>query len=349
VFTALQGFAGLLGGISIVGSLFILRLLVGLAEAPAFPGNARVVAAWFPGTERGLASAIFNSSQYFALVAFAPLMSWLVQGFGWRVCFFTMGMLGVIAATLFARFICSPARHPRVNAAELQLISAGGGLVNMDDAGATKISTPFRWSNLRLLLSNRMLLGIYLGQYGINVLTYFFVTWFPIYLVKDRGLDIMHAGFATALPALCGFAGGLLGGFVSDRLLARTKSLDVARKTPILFGMLLASAIIACVYVRDEKLIIILMSIAFFGKGVASLGWAVISDVAPRTMIGQAGGVFNMFGNMAGIVTPIVIGYLITPKGSFDAALLFVGAHCLLVVVAYFVIAGRIQRVSFAE
>ena len=196
------------------------------------------------------------------------------------------------------------------------------------------------------LLTSRLLLGVYLGQYCINVLTYFFVTWFPIYLVKERGLNIMEAGFAAAAPALCGFAGGLLGGYGSDWLLKRTGSLTIARKTPLLIGMLLATLIIGCVYVEQEWMVITLMAVAFFGKGIASLGWAVISDVSPRQLAGLTGGVFNMFGNSAGIVTPIVIGYLVAASGSFDSALVFVGAHCLLTIFAYFVIVGPIRRLE---
>jgi ACS family glucarate transporter-like MFS transporter len=69
-----QGAVGLLTGGAVVVALFGLRLLVGMAEAPAFPGNSRIVAAWFPTGERGTAAAVFNSAQYFATVAFAPLL-----------------------------------------------------------------------------------------------------------------------------------------------------------------------------------------------------------------------------------------------------------------------------------
>ncbi|MEO7468664.1 MAG: MFS transporter, partial [Sphingobium limneticum] len=84
IFTAIQGTVGLIMGLPVVASLFVLRFLVGAAEAPSFPGNARLVAAWFPGAERGTASAIFNSAQYFSLVAFAPLMGWVTGAYGWR-------------------------------------------------------------------------------------------------------------------------------------------------------------------------------------------------------------------------------------------------------------------------
>ena len=92
--TALQGGVALLAGGAAIGALFALRFLVGLAEAPALPGNARIVAAWFPSSERGTASAIFNSAQYFATVLFAPIMGYIAHTFGWSHVFIFMGGLG---------------------------------------------------------------------------------------------------------------------------------------------------------------------------------------------------------------------------------------------------------------
>lgn len=347
LFTAAQAFVGLVPALGAFATLFTLRFLVGLAEAPSFPGNARLVAAWFPAAERGTASAIFNSAQYFSIVAFAPLMGWLVHSHGWRSVFWVMGALGLIAAALFVRLIHGPDRHPAINAAELAEIRAGGGQVSLESSGPG--GSPFTWRGFGQLLSNRMMLGIYLGQYCINVLTYFFVTWFPIYLVQERGLNILEAGLSAAFPAACGFIGGLAGGVISDRILKRTGSLDQARKTPLVVGMLLATAIIGCVWVEAEWLVVALMSVAFFGKGIASLGWAVMADVAPRRLAGLSGGVFNMFGNMAGIVTPIVVGYVVATTGSFDWALVFVGVHCLLAIIAYTVIVGPIRRLELPE
>ncbi|MDB5469225.1 MAG: transporter [Caulobacter sp.] len=345
LFTVLQGFSGFLAGGAIFIGLFAMRFMVGLSESPSFPGNARLVAAWFPGPERGAASAVFNSAQYFSLVVFAPLMGWLVHSFDWHSVFFVMGGLGIVAAIVFWKLIHSPVDHPMINQAELDYIEAGGGLIRMEDKTVTK-SAAFSWANVKQVLGSRMLLGVFIGQYGINVLTYFFVTWFPIYLVKERGLSILDAGFAAAAPALCGFVGGVLGGVISDLLLRRTGSLTVARKAPLLIGMILASTIIACVYIQQEWLIIVGMALAFFGKGVASLGWAVVSDTSPREFVGVTGGIFNTFGNTAGIVTPIVIGYIVAATGSFDGALWFVGAHCVLVIAAYFLITGRIERLA---
>lgn len=341
-FTGAQAFVATNPFFPVLAALFLLRFLLGLAEAPSFPANARIVANWFPNSERGTASAIFNSAQYFSLVAFGPLMGWVTQSFGWRSVFLAMGAIGLGAAALFALVVDSPSRHRYVSQAELDYIEEGGALVHLEKPRSA--STPFRWSTVGQLLGNRMLLGIYLGQYCITALTYFYSTWFPIYLIKARGLSIMQAGFASAGPAICGWAGGILGGIVSDMLLRRGAGLTAARKIPIAAGLIVSGAILLCNLTNSQALVLVFMSVAFFGKGVASLGWAVLSDVAPREVTGLSGSIFNTFGNMAGIVTPIVIGYIVSTTKSFDLALLFVFAHSAVALISFLAVTGPIRR-----
>ncbi len=345
-FTALQGFVGLLSSTRFAArTLYGLRLLLGAAEAPSFPANSRIVAAWFPAPERGTAAAIFNSAQYFSIVLFYPVMGLITHHLGWQYVFWTMGALGLAFAMLWPRVVHAPREHPRANAAEIALIEKGGGLVDLDHRTAPD-GERFRWTDLGRMLTHRMLLGIFLGQYCVNVLTWFFLTWFPIYLVQARGMTILKVGFVATLPALCGFLGGVLGGLVSDALLRRGWTLSAARKTPIVAGMFVASSIVACNYVTTQWAVIFFMSLAFFGKGVGALGWALMSDVAPKTATGLAGGLFNTFGNLAGVVTPIVIGFILSSTGSFNGALVYVGAHALLATVSFVFIAGTIRRVE---
>jgi MFS transporter, ACS family, glucarate transporter len=344
LFTAAQAGVGYTGLIPVIGGLFVLRFLLGLAEAPSFPGNARIVANWFPNSERGTATAIFNSAQYFSLVVFGPLMGWLTESFGWRSVFLVMGALGLAAALLFAVVIDTPARHKHLRKAEFDYLQAGGALVHLDTADAAKSRQAVSWETLIQLLTNRMLLGIYLGQYCITALTYFYTTWFPIYLVKARGLSLLQAGLAAAGPALCGWVGGILGGLCSDLLLKRDASLTLARKVPIALGLVISGTILLCNFTRSETLVLTFMSIAFFGKGIASLGWAVLSDVAPREVTGLAGSIFNTFGNVSGIATPIIIGYLVAATDSFNAALIFVFAHSAVALVSFVGLVGPIKR-----
>jgi ACS family glucarate transporter-like MFS transporter len=349
LFTVLQGYVGEFGLSTAIVALFMLRFLVGLAEAPSFPGNARIVAAWFPTSERGTASAIFNSAQYFATVLFAPIMGWIVFTFGWQHVFVVMGGIGVVFSLIWLKVIHSPRNHPRINKAELDHIANNGGMIDMDnDQGKGKSGGP-KWDYVKQLLTNRMMLGIYLAQYCINGITYFFLTWFPVYLVQERGMTILKAGFIASLPAICGFIGGVLGGIISDYLLRRGKSLTFARKAPIIGGLLLSTSIVTCNYVDIEWVVVGFMALAFFGKGVGALGWAVMSDASPKQIAGLSGGLFNMFGNIASITTPIVIGYIISSTGSFKWALVFVGANALVAVISYVFIVGEIKRVELKD
>ncbi|PWC32925.1 MFS transporter [Azospirillum sp. TSO35-2] len=351
VFTLFQGFVGFLTGATAVAVLFALRFAVGLAEAPSFPGNSRVVAAWFPGHERATASAIFNSAQYFATVIFAPVMGWLTHSFGWPWAFGFMGVLGLIVASVWLKTVYSPVDHPKINQAEVDYIAAGGGLVNMDNAEkkTANAADGAKWDYIRQLFASRMMVGIFIGQFCINAITYFFITWFPVYLVQARGMSVLSAGFIASIPAICGFAGGILGGVVSDTMLRKGFSLTSARKTPIVLGMLLSMSMIACNYTDVQWVVVGFMALAFFGKGVGALGWAVMSDCAPKEITGLSGGVFNMCGNISSITTPIIIGYIIQTSGSFNGALVFVGANALIAAVSYLVVVGEIKRMELKK
>jgi MFS transporter, ACS family, glucarate transporter len=344
--TLLQAFVGVLAAVGLaVAALFALRFTLGLVESPAFPANGRITAAWFPTAERGTATSIFNSAQYAAAVIFLPIMGVITSTLGWQYVFIFMGGLGLLMLIPWILFVYDPQSHPRVNQAELDYIERGGALVDMDvkkEGGGSGV----RWSNVVDLLANRMLMGVYVGQYCITALTYFFITWFPIYLVQGRGLSIMQVGFVAALPAICGFSGGVLGGVLSDALLRRGYSLTVARKTPFVMGMLLAACLVACNFVESPWTVVAIMALAFFGKGLAAIGWAVISDTSPKEATGLCGGIFNAIGNIAGIITPITIGYILQVTGSFNGALWFVAAHCLIAMFSYLVVVGKIHRVT---
>ncbi|MGV2292705.1 MFS transporter [Trinickia sp. YCB016] len=353
LFTLLQSAIGIAGSAAAtVAALFVLRFAVGIAEAPAFPANGKLVATWFPTAERGTASAVFNSAQYFAAVLFTPLMAWITHAFGWQHVYLVMGAAGVALALVWLKFMHSPADHPRISQAELDLIEEGGGVVGAPrkavPSAASNGTSTASWQIFKELLANRMLLGVYLGQYCITVLTYFFLTWFPLYLVQARHMSILQAGFVASIPAICGFTGGVLGGVLSDWLIKQGCSLTVARKVPIVGGMLLSVCIVGCNYVSADWIVVALMALAFFGKGIGALGWAVVADTAPKQAIGLSGAIFNTFGNTAGIVTPIAIGYIVSASGSFEGALIFVAAHALLAVFSYLVIVKDIKRVQLS-
>lgn len=200
------------------------------------------------------------------------------------------------------------------------------------------------------LLGNRMLWCAYIGQYCVIALSYFFITWFPIYLVQARGMNVMQAGFATFVPAVAGFLGGMTGGVLSDRLIRRGWSVSWARKTPYIVGMAVGSSLVLAAFTESNVMIVALMAVAFFGKGAAAGAgtWAIVSDTAPREAVGLAGSIFNCVGNVGGIVTPIIFGYIVQATGGYNVGLYFVAAHCVVAALIYLLLMGKIERVQAA-
>ena len=343
-------FMGLVSYITfVVPALLILRFLLGVCESPVGPSAGRIIAAWFPSQERGVAGAIFNSAQYASLAIFTPLMAWLCHAFGWDHVFIVMGVIGIIIAFCWSKFFYVPTRHPGINNEEMEYLKEGGALVELDTVASVKGERKRAgWQETGQLFKSRMLIGIFIGQYCISAITWFFMTWFPIYLVKERGMSILQAGFMASVPAICGLVGGIMSGFFSDWLLRKTNNLSLARKVPITIGLTMSASMILCNYVGSEALVMFLMSAAFFGKGFGSLGWAVVADTAPKEIIGTTGGLFNSLGNIAGIVTPVVIGYILQETGSFANALVFVGTHGIIAVCSYWFIVGKIERLKIA-
>jgi ACS family D-galactonate transporter-like MFS transporter len=235
-----------------------------------------------------------------------------------------------------------PANSAIVNRAELDHIEAGGG----GEYKGQPVS--FKWRHIGALLRCRQVVGASIGQFGGNSTQVFFVTWFPTYLVTARGMTFIQAGLMTSLPYIGASVGVLVGGQISDAILERTGSANLARKLPIVGGMLLASTIVAANYVPADRngLVILIMSIAFFGQGMTNLGWTVVSDIAPKKLIGLTSGIFNFSANMAGILTPLVIGIAFQLTGSFVGPLAYIAVVALIGAFSYSVILGDIHRLE---
>lgn len=338
--TLLQGFTkGFVG-------LFGLRLATGAFEAPAFPTNNKVVTSWFPNQERASAIAFYTSGQFAGLAFLTPALVTIQHFLGWRGLFITTGSIGILWGIIWYIFYRDPAQHKKANKEELEYIKEGGGLVIPANEKGEKAK--FEWGNLKEVFIHRKLWGIYLGQFAVNSTLWFFLTWFPTYLVEYRGLDFLKSGFLASAPFLAAFVGVLLSGFLSDFLVKKGVSLGIARKTPIIVGLLLSTSIVGANYVDNTSLIIMFMAIAFFGNGLASITWVFVSTLAPKHLVGLTGGVFNFIGGLASIVVPIVIGFL-AQGGSFAPALVFIAIVALLGALSYIFLVGKVERIKVAQ
>jgi MFS transporter, ACS family, D-galactonate transporter len=331
-----------LGFTTTVAGLIAVRLLVGALESPSYPINNRVVTTWFPERERATAIGFYTSGQYVGLAFLTPVLVMIQTRAGWHMVFVATGSVGVLWGLAWYFLYRQPHEFRGTNAAEIEQIRRGGGLV---DLGRNPSSTRRRFSSADLahVLSSRKLWGIYIGQFALTSTLWFFLTWFPTYLVQARGMSFVKVGFLATLPFLAAFVGVLSSGLLSDALVRRGMSLGAARKTPIVAGLLLSASIIGANYVDTPALIIAYMTLAFFGNGLASITWSLVSAIAPERLLGLTGGVFNFFGNLSGIAVPIIVGYLARDYG-FSAGLIYVGALAVVGALSYVFIVGRVER-----
>lgn len=336
--TFFMGFAG-----SFV-ILFVLRLAVGALEAPAYPINNRVVTTWFPERERATAIGFYTSGQFVGLAFLTPVLAWLQHHYGWHMVFVSTGLLGIVWGVLWFMIYREPRQFKGANAAEIELIQQGGGVVDLDKR-VTEKKAPFDWNDLGLVMSKRKLWGVYLGQFCLTSTLWFFLTWFPTYLVKYRGMDFIKSGFLASVPFLAAFVGVLCSGVLSDFLIRRGATVGLARKLPIILGLLISTSMIGANFTDSTPWVIFFLALAFFGNGLASITWSLVSTLAPVRLLGLTGGVFNFVGNLSSICTPIVIGFLVT-KDSFAPAIVYVSSLALLGALSYILLVGKVERIE---
>ncbi|CUJ99145.1 MFS transporter [Achromobacter insuavis] len=336
--TFFMGFAG-----SFV-ILFVLRLAVGALEAPAYPINNRVVTTWFPEKERATAIGFYTSGQFVGLAFLTPVLAWLQHHYGWHMVFVSTGLLGIIWGVVWYLIYREPRQFKGANAAEIELIQQGGGVVDLDKR-VTEKKAPFNWNDLGLVMSQRKLWGVYLGQFCLTSTLWFFLTWFPTYLVKYRGMDFIKSGFLASVPFLAAFIGVLCSGVLSDFLVRRGATVGLARKLPIILGLLISTSMIGANFTDSTPWVIFFLAVAFFGNGLASITWSLVSALAPVRLLGLTGGVFNFVGNLSSICTPIVIGFLVS-KDSFAPAIVYVSSLALLGALSYILLVGKVERIE---
>ena len=326
--TVFQGFANSLA--VLIGA----RGVIGAFEAPTYPINNKIVTDWFPKEERASAISIYTSGQFLGLAFLSPILFAIQEYFGWRGLMVITGLVGIVWAAVW--YVLYPKEKPPLQDDAILENESDNNIVD------SKALNP---KSLAVAFIHPKLWGLYVGQFCLGTTTIFFLTWFPSYLTDYRGLTLIKSGFFASAPFIAAFFGVLLSGYASDRMVKKGISPEVARKGPVLLGMALSTIIIAANFTDNTTLIIIFMAIAFFGNGLASIAWVFVSLLAPRQNVGLVGGVFNAFGALSAVVTPIVIGFIVT-EDSFAPALFYIGAAALIGFLCYVFLIGKVEEIN---
>jgi MFS family permease len=315
------------GALSLLGC----RVLLGIGEAGAYPSDAKVTALWFPRSERAFASSLYDSGSRVGATLSWPVIGFLIAYWGWRASFVVTGLLGIAWIGMWQRFYRDP------TAREQLVVQQRNGPLEIQAKMDVSWTGLFRY---------RTIWGMCLGFFCLNFVIYFFITWFPSYLLNARGYSALRMGSVGAMPAVCAVLGGWIGGYSSDAIYRTGWSLNAARKICIVGGMLLSSSIALAAVVHSQAGALALFclsyaSLAFSGASV----WSLPADVAPtQAQVASIAGIQNFAASIAGILTATFTGAMLTmTHGSFVIPLVIGGGVCILGALSYLFVVGRIE------
>ncbi|MBC3883574.1 MFS transporter [Undibacterium griseum] len=330
--TALSsGFAG----------IFFARILLGIAEAPAFPVSSKATGYWFPRKERGLATAIFDAAAKFSNVIGVPLVAVVVVSFGWRWGFALTAMLSFMYFFAFLIFYRDPSADPHLSRAELDYIQQGGAAPEgKADNGAIGM--------LGYLLRQTKVWGLTIGFAAYGYSFYLFLTWLPGYLVQTMHMSILKSAGYAAIPWVFATLTDLfVGGWLIDHLISRGCDESRVRKTVLIIGMLFGLAVFGATQTVDPVWAIFWISIALGGlASAAPVGWSLPSLIAPKGGAGTIGGIMNFVNNLMGAAAPIVTGYIVGATNSFTNAFFVAGIILLVGIISFVFVLGKIEPIA---
>jgi len=300
-------FTAATGWMKNLGSLVVTRFLFGAGEAGCFPNLTKAFNRWLPPRERTRAQGIMWMSARLG-GAFTPLLVFAcLQFVSWRMAFLLFGLLGVFwAVVFFWWYRDDPRTHPSVNAAEAGLLP-----VEAQVDGHFKIP----WATL---FSSRTVWCL-CGQYfACSYCFYFFITWFPTYLLKQHGFDMKQSALLAGTPLMVGACGSLFAGWIAPQLGRWLGSVGRARRYTGAAGCVGAVVLlIAAAQCTQPYLAVAVIALVSFCNDIQMPGaWTACMDVGGKA-VGTLSGTMNMMGNIGGFLSSITCGYILQRTGSW--------------------------------
>ena len=308
-------------------SLFLMRVIFGMGHSMLISATATTISREFPAKERTRVIAVAFSGSQVGLAAGAPIAAFLLARFGWQSVFYCIG--GASLLLTVAWFLFYPDKRI-------------GRLATQPDRANRNGPQRIPWISL---FRYRSTWGIALGQMGYLYAYFFFVSWLPGYLVLERKMTVLTSGMIAALLFGAGLLGTLGGGWLGDYLIERGVSPTVSRKSIIGVGLTAATVtVIAAAFIEQSWLAVTLLTLCV---GCIRLTTGSVNslsiDLAPLSVVGSLTSIQNFFGNVGGLLAPIVTGYIVSGTGSFVGSLVAAGGMALFGAIAYVFIMGNLE------
>lgn len=331
-------FTGLTAAAMGLVSLFGFRMGLGVGESASYPAAAKAVSAWFPRRERAVANGIYDSGARFGSAVALPIVGVVIAALGWRWSFIITASIGLAWAAAWFFYYREPRDHKAASTEEINYIETQGARTAQENDNVAKVP----W---RTLFRYRTVWGMMIGFFSLNFVIYFFITWFPSYLVNARHFDILTTGFFGMIPGLVAVLGEWFGGWFSDWIYRRTNDLNKSRKICLVTGMLVSSVIALAVLVPTAAEALVLLSISYASLCFAAASvWSLPADVSPtRSEVASIGGIQNFASNLAGVASPFVVGALYQETGTFVLPLVIIGTIGLLGALSYGLLIKKVK------
>ena len=300
-------------------TLLFARALFGAGEGPNSATANKVVNTWYPLRERAGAAGINQAGGPIGGALAGPVIGFMALSIGWRAAFVVMAVLGLLWVVSWRKLVTeTPAEHPSVSAEELAEINADRG-----DAP----TVAGKHASFREVLRNRAVLITGISLFCYNYCLFFFMTWFPSYLVDAKHVTLQNMGIVNSLPWIVGAVGYLSGGLLVDAIFRKTGKRFLSRKLVLVTSLLIAAISIGLTGIMESVTsAVAVMTIAIgFLMLAAPAYWALIQDAVPSHQVGTASGFMHGLANLSGIIGPAITGYLIQQSGTYSTAFILAG------------------------
>ncbi|WP_344864646.1 MFS transporter [Amycolatopsis ultiminotia] len=315
-----------------VAAFLGLRVVLGIAEAPLFPGALKATDQWFPDHEKARATSVYIAATQVGLAIAPPITTALLIAVDWELMFVLVGALGLVGVLCWWLAYEKPGRHRRVSREELAYIEENqrSAAVAGSSAGVGR-----QWARL---FRYPTIWAMIIGGFCLQYVFWFYITWLPSYLESAQHFSISAAGLLSAVPYLAGGIAVVLGGRFSDALVRRgMRPMDARRRTIAGGSLLTAFALGATALSANAAMAVTLLTVGMFTYSLTTASyWALASDVAETsTMVGSIGSIQNFGGFLGGAFAPIATGMIVDRLGGFVPALVVAAVLLLVSVVSY--------------
>lgn len=315
--------AGLTGGALGLTTLVIARLLLGTGEASVYPVGNVVVREWAPAKERGLFTGMLNAGALVGPAVGAIIAAYLISAWGWRSSFLILGSVGVVVGIVWSLIYTSPEKSRWLKDKERRFI-----LKNRESTDEAPEATVVTKLGIGALLSMKTVWGLMITQ-GCAVYTnYLFLSFLPLYLVTQQGLEDIGSGWVTGLTYGVAAVGSIGVAYVSDKILKTTDVIRGGRRKMVSLSLVLGLPLLVLPWVENFVLIIILISwVLVMITAAITLNFALAGDLTiDKSSGGRVFALVTFGGNFFGLLAPIVTGYLVDWTSSYTAPFLVAGS-----------------------